>query len=422
MKKTYIEIRNALYQVIDPESTVNKTKPELNSDINEVIDQLCVRLDLNLSKNEQVIIIEDLVNEILGYGPIDRLMSDESIADIMVNGAENVYVERNGVVEKSNIEFVDEKQLIDIAKRIASKVGRNVDESAPLCDARLKDGSRVNIVIPPVSLDGTSVSIRKFKEQKLGLKDLVGFNAMPPEIAKILILAARCRLNIVVSGGTGSGKTTMLCALSEHINDNERIVTIEDAAELTLHKAHVVRLETKKSNSEGSTPVTQRDLVINSLRMRPERIIVGECRGEEAFEMLQAMNTGHDGSMTTLHANTPRDAISRIESMVMMGVASLPLPAIRNSIVSAVDMIIQVNRLNDGSRKVTNVVEVVGLEENKVVMQDIARFVPERYRQGIPISEYYEINKVLQRSKLYKKIESEGYLSQFKSIFGEEEL
>lgn len=422
MKEIYIEIRNALYQVIDPESTVNKTKPELNSDINEVIDQLCVRLDLNLSKNEQVIIIEDLVNEILGYGPIDRLMSDESIADIMVNGAENVYVERNGVVEKSNIEFVDEKQLIDIAKRIASKVGRNVDESTPLCDARLKDGSRVNIVIPPVSLDGTSVSIRKFKEQKLGLKDLVGFNAMPPEIAKILILAARCRLNIVVSGGTGSGKTTMLCALSEHISDNERIVTIEDAAELTLHKAHVVRLETKKSNSEGSTPVTQRDLVINSLRMRPERIIVGECRGEEAFEMLQAMNTGHDGSMTTLHANTPRDAISRIESMVMMGVASLPLPAIRNSIVSAVDMIIQVNRLNDGSRKVTNVVEVVGLEENKVVMQDIARFVPERYRQGTSISEYYEINKVLQRSKLYKKIESEGYLSQFKSIFGEGEL
>ncbi len=255
--------------------------------------------------------VQSLVDELHGLGPLQSLMDDDTISDIMINGHEKVFIERNGIVEQTNAMFIDEAQLLQIAKRIASRVGRRVDESSPTCDARLEDGSRVNIVIPPIAIDGTSISIRKFKKQSINFSQLVDFGALSPEMAKVLMIAARCRLNILISGGTGSGKTTMLNALSQFISEKERIVTIEDAAELRLLQPHVVRLETRTAGIEGNGQITQRDLVINALRMRPDRIVVGECRGAEAFEMLQAMNTGHDGSMSTLHANTPRDALAR---------------------------------------------------------------------------------------------------------------
>lgn len=331
-------------------------------------------------------------------------MDDDTISDIMINGHHNVFIERGGLVEKAQIDFIDERQLLDIAKRIASRVGRRVDESSPTCDARLQDGSRVNIVIPPIAIDGTAISIRKFKKQSIDFTKLCEFGAMSPEMAQVLMVAARCRLNILISGGTGSGKTTMLNALSQFISENERIITIEDAAELRLQQPHVVRLETRTAGIENTGMINQRDLVINSLRMRPDRIIVGECRGAEAFEMLQAMNTGHDGSMSTLHANTPRDALARVESMVMMATSSLPLEAIRRTIVSAVDLIIQISRLHDGSRKVMSITEVIGLEGSSVVLEEIFRFQPNlRQSEDGKVNGSFITSGLMQRSVLYEK-------------------
>ncbi|TON14415.1 pilus assembly protein CpaF, partial [Vibrio parahaemolyticus] len=374
LKEVYIDIRDEIFDALDAASLVDVEPLELESQLKDSVNILIEKKQLQISSLKRLDLVKALLDELKGLGPLQALVDNDDISDIMINGPSDIFIEINGKVEKSPIQFVNEKQLNTIAKRIASNVGRRIDESKPLCDARLEDGSRVNIVIPPLAIDGTSISIRKFKEQKIKLENLVQFGALSVEMAKLLSIASHCKCNILISGGTGSGKTTLLNALSGFIGSGERIVTIEDAAELQLQQPHIVRLETRQASVEGTGEITARDLVINALRMRPDRIIVGECRGGEAFEMLQAMNTGHDGSMSTLHANTPRDAIARVESMVMMATASLPLEAIRRTIVSAVDLIVQVRRLHDGSRKILFISEIVGLEGDSVVMEDIFRF------------------------------------------------
>ncbi len=316
----------------------------------------------------------DLVNDITGLGPLEPLLADDTINDIMVNGPTRIFVERRGKVALSNARFRDTTHLINVCQRVAAAVGRRIDESSPMVDARLKDGSRVNIVFPPLALDGPYVSIRKFGKKVMDFGQLVGFGALTPQVARILELASRARLNIIISGGTGSGKTTLMNALSRLIDHGERIVTVEDAAELQLQQPHVVRLETRPASLEGRGEITQRDLVRNALRMRPDRVIIGEVRGSEAFDMLQAMNTGHDGSMSTIHANNTRDALTRIENMVQMGSMGLPSMAIRRQIVSSVDLIIQVERHRDGGRRITQVTEVCGIEGDVILLSDIFKF------------------------------------------------
>lgn len=403
-KAIYVGLRKQIFDALEPEAIAQMTKDQLAKQLNGAIELLIERERLSVPKVLRQEFVKNLVDELVGLGPLQTLMDDDSISDIMINGHENVFIERGGLVEKAHIDFIDERQLLDIAKRIAARVGRRVDESSPTCDARLQDGSRVNIVIPPIAIDGTSISIRKFKKQSIDFSQLCEFGAMSPEMAQVLMVAARCRLNILISGGTGSGKTTMLNALSQFISENERIITIEDAAELRLQQPHVVRLETRTAGIENTGMINQRDLVINSLRMRPDRIIVGECRGAEAFEMLQAMNTGHDGSMSTLHANTPRDALARVESMVMMATSSLPLEAIRRTIVSAVDLVIQISRLHDGSRKVMSITEVMGLEGSSVVLEEIFRFQPNlRQSEDGKVNGSFITSGLMQRSVLYEK-------------------
>jgi pilus assembly protein CpaF len=417
-KALYIQLRTQIFNALEPEALNKLTKQELTQQLLNAVELLIDREQLPVSlimKNE---FVESLVNELVGSGPLQNLMDDETITDIMINGHENVFIERNGLVEKVKVNFIDEQQLTDIAKRIASRVGRRVDESSPTCDARLEDGSRVNIVIPPIAIDGTSISIRKFKKQSIVFSDLVEFGAMSKEMAQLLMVASRCRLNILISGGTGSGKTTMLNALSQFISEGERIVTIEDAAELRLQQPHVVRLETRTAGIEGTGVISQRDLVINSLRMRPDRIIVGECRGGEAFEMLQAMNTGHDGSMSTLHANSPRDALARVEAMVMMATNNLPLEAVRRTIVSAVDLVIQISRLHDGTRKVMSIAEVVGLEGNNVVLEEIFAFKPNKDQSdGGKVKGNYFTSGLMQRSVLMEKARFFGMEDKIQSAF-----
>tara|TARA_Y100001960_G_C14737415_1_gene861094 strand:+ start:722 stop:2008 length:1287 start_codon:yes stop_codon:yes gene_type:complete len=418
LKDIFIQLRTQIFTALEVENVTQLTKEELTKQVANAINVLLERQSVSVPEVVRNEFVKSLVDELQGLGPLQSLMEDESISDIMINGPDQIYIERNGLLEVSKVTFIDESQLLLIAKRIATRVGRRVDDSSPTCDARLEDGSRVNIVIPPVAIDGTSISIRKFKKNSLGLDSLVKFGAMTDEMSKILMIAARARLNILISGGTGSGKTTMLNALSQFISDKERIVSIEDAAELKLQQPHVVRLETKTAGIEGSGAVTQRDLVINSLRMRPDRIIVGECRGGEAFEMLQAMNTGHDGSMSTLHANTPRDALARVEAMVMMGTENLPLEAIRRTIVSAVDLVIQISRLHDGSRKVMSISEVVGLEGNSVVMEEVFKFVPTS-SQG-PNGELrgnFMTSGLMQRSVLVEKSRFFGLEEQLQQVF-----
>ncbi|WP_237668143.1 CpaF family protein, partial [Vibrio sp. V36_P2S2PM302] len=381
--------------------------------VNILID----RKQLQVSSLKRVDLVKALLDELKGLGPLQKLVDNDDISDIMINGPSDIFIEIGGKVEKSPIQFVNEKQLNTIAKRIASNVGRRIDESKPLCDARLADGSRVNIVIPPLAIDGTSISIRKFKEQKIKLENLVEFGAMSVEMAKLLSIASHCKCNILISGGTGSGKTTLLNALSGFIGESERIVTIEDAAELQLQKPHIVRLETRQASVEGTGEITARELVINALRMRPDRIIVGECRGGEAFEMLQAMNTGHDGSMSTLHANTPRDAIARTESMVMMATASLPIAAIRRTIVSAVDLIVQVKRLHDGSRKVMYISEVIGMEGDSVVMEDIFRFETSAQFEDGKIQGEFRTPGLSTRSVIYERARFFGLEDTVRGIF-----
>src|SRR3954470_7578416 len=324
---------------------------------------------LRPSKEEEL--ISDICNDVLGLGPLEPLLARDDNSDIMVNGAGKVYIEVDGKIELTPIRFRDNAQLMNICQRIVSAVGRRVDESSPICDARLIDGSRVNVIAPPLALDGPTLTIRKFKKEKLKLEDLTRFGSISPDGARVLQVIGRCRCNILISGGTGSGKTTLLNTMTAFIDPTERVVTCEDAAELQLQQPHVVRLETRPPNLEGQGAVTMRDLVKNCLRMRPERIIVGEVRGPEAFDLLQAMNTGHDGSMGTLHANSPREALSRLESMITMGGFSLPSRTIREMICASVDVVIQASRLRDGSRRITHITEVVGLEGDVIITQDL---------------------------------------------------
>ncbi|EOD78766.1 Type II/IV secretion system ATP hydrolase TadA/VirB11/CpaF, TadA subfamily [Grimontia indica] len=413
----YRSLRERIFDAIDAEAIASLKREDLQRQLIEAINLLADQDNVPINNALRSDFVRMMYDELRGLGPIQPLIEDDTISDIMINGPSDVFIERNGLVEKSPITFIDNQQLINVAKRIAARVGRRVDESVPMCDARLEDGSRVNIVLPPIAIDGASVSIRKFKKQSIMFADLVEFGAMTPELAKLMVIASRCRANIVISGGTGSGKTTMMNALSHYISEKERVVTIEDAAELRLQQPHVVRLETRTAGIEGTGEVNQRQLVINALRMRPDRIIIGECRGSEAFEMLQAMNTGHDGSMTTLHANNPRDAISRIESMVMMATSSLPLEAIRRTIVSAIDVIIQISRLHDGSRKVLSISEVVGMEGNNVVMEEIFRFEHRGIGENGKVRGDFITSGLLQRSVLYEKARYFGLDKELNSIF-----
>ncbi|EHD6027465.1 CpaF family protein [Vibrio parahaemolyticus] len=417
LKEVYIDIRDEIFDALDAASLVDVEPLELESQLKDSVNILIEKKQLQISSLKRLDLVKALLDELKGLGPLQALVDNDDISDIMINGPSDIFIEINGKVEKSPIQFVNEKQLNTIAKRIASNVGRRIDESKPLCDARLEDGSRVNIVIPPLAIDGTSISIRKFKEQKIKLENLVQFGALSVEMAKLLSIASHCKCNIIISGGTGSGKTTLLNALSGFIGSGERIVTIEDAAELQLQQPHIVRLETRQASVEGTGEITARDLVINALRMRPDRIIVGECRGGEAFEMLQAMNTGHDGSMSTLHANTPRDAIARVESMVMMATASLPLEAIRRTIVSAVDLIVQVRRLHDGSRKILFISEIVGLEGDSVVMEDIFRFENNGVGDEGKISGEFRTPGLSKRSVIYERAKFFGLDGALQELF-----
>jgi len=346
----------------------------LRREIRLVVERLCDTENPLLNRMERERLIDEVLDETFGFGPLEVLLKDPTISDIMINGPFKVYVERRGKMEKTDVKFRDTDHLLQIIDRIVSKVGRRVDETSPMVDARLPDGSRFNAIIPPLALDGPSVSIRRFGSNPLKLEDLLNYKAFTPEMAMLMEACIKARLNIVISGGTGCGKTTLLNTLSSFIHSDERVITIEDAAELQLQQEHIVRLETRPANIEGKGAILCRDLVKNALRMRPERIIIGECRGPETLDMLQAMNTGHAGSMTTLHANTPRDAQARMETMIMMAGLELPIKAMRQQISSAVDLIIQANRLQGGPRKVTSITEVMGMEQDMIVMQETFKF------------------------------------------------
>lgn len=346
----------------------------LEREIRLVVEHLCDAEDTLLNRQERERIVDEVIDEVLGLGPLELILKDPTVSDILINGPKNIYVERGGQMEKSEVEFRDGKHLLQIIDRIVSKVGRRIDETSPMVDARLEDGSRVNAIIPPLALDGAAVSIRRFGSNPLRLEDLLNFKAFTPEMVMLLEGCIKARCNIIIAGGTGSGKTTLLNTLSSFIGQQDRIVTIEDAAELQLQQDHIVRLETRPANIEGNGAITATDLVKNALRMRPERIIIGECRGGETLDMLQAMNTGHDGSMTTIHANTPRDAVARLETLVMMSGFELPVKAIRQQVAGAVDILIQANRLQGGPRRITAITEIVGMEQDTIVMQDIYKY------------------------------------------------
>ncbi len=364
-------IFSALIETIDLSQLSKLDTESAREEIRDIVNDIISLKAVVLSISEQEELLDDICNDVLGYGPLEPLLARDDIADIMVNGAGQTYIEVGGKVTKTAVRFRDNGQLMNICQRIVSQVGRRVDEASPICDARLPDGSRVNVIAPPLALDGPTLTIRKFKKDKLTLPQLVKFGTITPEGATILEIIGRSRCNVIVSGGTGSGKTTLLNCLTAFIEPDERIITCEDAAELQLQQPHVVRLETRPPNLEGEGQITMRDLVKNCLRMRPERIIVGEVRGPEAFDLLQAMNTGHDGSMGTLHANSPREALSRIESMISMGGFSLPSRTLREMIVSSVDVVVQAARLRDGSRRITHITEVVGMEGDVIVTQDL---------------------------------------------------
>jgi pilus assembly protein CpaF len=365
------EIRTLCLSRLEPAAVAGMSPERLSGDMERLISEIATQNRIQLNAREQRGLATELVHDIVGLGPLEPLLADDTISDIMVNGPDRIFVERRGKTVQASVRFRDTQHLAGICQRIAAAVGRRVDESSPMVDARLKDGSRVNIVFPPLALDGPYVSIRKFGKKPIDLPKLVEFGALSKTVASALEIAARCRLNIVISGGTGSGKTTMMNALSRFIALDERVLTVEDAAELQLQQPHVVRLETRPNSLEGKGEVNQRELVRNALRMRPDRIIIGEVRGGEAFDMLQAMNTGHDGSMSTIHANNTRDALIRVENMVQMGHMGLPSNAIRTQIVGAVDLIIQVARQRDGGRRVTQVTEICGMEGDVIAINDI---------------------------------------------------
>ena len=423
-KEQQIFLRSEVLSNLDIEK-IDALQSERNLLVNElvqIVNRVGSKSGTYLTPADTLVMAEIVADEIEGYGPLRDLMADDTINDILVNGPDDVWIERAGILEKTSKEFVSNEQLTDIAKRLVARVGRRIDDGSPLVDSRLPDGSRLNVVIAPIALDGTSVSIRKFSKNKKTLQELVNFGSMTREMANFLIIAARSRVNIIVSGGTGSGKTTLLNALSNYISHSERVITLEDTAELRLEQPHVVRLETRLAGVEHTGEVTMKDLVINALRMRPERIIVGECRGGEAFQMLQAMNTGHDGSMSTLHANSPRDATSRLESMVMMSNATLPLEAIRRNIASAVNIIVQASRLNDGSRKIVNITEIMGMENGQIVLQDIFSYKASKYRDknGKILGEFVN-HGLLTRSIVYQNAQVFNLSAELQSIFGEVE-
>jgi pilus assembly protein CpaF len=364
-------IFNALIDAIDLTQLAQLDRDAARDEIRDIVNEIIAIKDVVMSIAEQEELLEDICNDVLGYGPLEPLLARDDIADIMVNGASTVFIEVGGKMQKTGVRFRDNSQLLNICQRIVSQVGRRVDEASPICDARLPDGSRVNVIVPPLSIDGPALTIRKFKKDRLRLADLTRFKSITPEGATILEIIGRVRCNVLISGGTGSGKTTLLNCLTGAIDHDERIITCEDAAELQLQQPHTVRLETRPPNLEGEGAITMRDLVKNCLRMRPERIIVGEVRGPEAFDLLQAMNTGHDGSMGTLHANSPREAISRLESMITMGGFALPSKTIKEMICGSIDVIVQATRLRDGTRKITHVTEVVGMEGDVIITQDL---------------------------------------------------
>jgi pilus assembly protein CpaF len=373
--ESYYDIKgtifNALIDAIDLTQLSQLDRDAARDEIRDIVNEIIALKDVVMSIAEQEELLEDICNDVLGYGPLEPLLARDDIADIMVNGAGTVFIEVDGKMQKTGVRFRDNAQLLNICQRIVSQVGRRVDEASPICDARLADGSRVNVIAPPLAIDGCALTIRKFKKDRLKLNDLVRFKSITPEGATLLEIIGRVRCNTLISGGTGSGKTTLLNCLTGHIDHDERIITCEDAAELQLQQPHVVRLETRPPNLEGEGAITMRDLVKNCLRMRPERIIVGEVRGPEAFDLLQAMNTGHDGSMGTLHANSPREAISRLESMITMGGFALPSKTIKEMITGSIDVIVQASRLRDGSRKITHITEVVGMEGDVIITQDL---------------------------------------------------
>ncbi len=366
-----LNVFNDLMATVDLGEFAKLDHKSVRDAISEIVSEIINMRNLTLSAAEQQMVITEICNDVLGLGPLEPLLARDDIADIMVNGADKVYIETNGKIELTDIRFRDNQQLMNICQRIVSAIGRRVDEASPICDARLADGSRVNVIAPPLSIDGPALTIRKFRRDRLTLDKLVKFGSITPAGGRLLEIIGHCRINTIVSGGTGSGKTTLLNCLTNYIDRTERVITCEDAAELQLQQPHVVRLETRPPNLEGVGAVTMRDLVRNCLRMRPERIIVGEVRGPEAFDLLQAMNTGHDGSMGTIHANNPREAISRVENMIAMGGFSLPSKTVREQIAGAVNVIVQAQRLRDGSRKITHWTECVGVEGDVITLQDL---------------------------------------------------
>jgi len=395
-------IQDRLISELDPSMDLSRTE-EVRRTIETMYDQFLMQEGLVLSRAERQRLFDQIVAEILGYGPLEPLLRDDTITEIMVNGPNRIYIERNGKIEPVNATFESEEHLMRIIDRIVSPLGRRIDESSPMVDARLPDGSRVNAIIPPLALNGPTLTIRKFARKPLTVEDLIRFGSITPEAIEFLKACVIARLNIIVSGGTGSGKTTLLNILSGFIPGDERIITIENAAELQLRQEHVVTLESRPPNIEGKGEVTIRDLVINSLRMRPDRIVVGECRGGEALDMLQAMNTGHDGSLTTLHANSPRDALARLETMCLMAGMDLPVRAIREQIASAVDLIIHQERMRDGSRKVVQITEVQGMEGDVIVLSDIFQFEQQGIENGRVIG---RLKPTGIRPKFIEKIEA----------------
>jgi pilus assembly protein CpaF len=387
------QLRMACLAQLDPAALASMTPDRLAQEIERVLSDIATERHFQLNAREQRQLAGELVNDMLGLGPLEPLFEDDSITDIMVNGPYRVFVERHGKVTLSDIKFRDATHVANISQRIASAIGRRIDESSPMVDARLKDGSRVNIVFPPLALDGPYISIRKFSRQQIDFAKLISFGSLTAPVARVLEVAGRARLNVIISGGTGSGKTTLMNAMSRMIDIGERVVTIEDAAELQLQQPHVVRMETRPPSLEGKGEVSQRDLIRNALRMRPDRIIVGEVRGPEAFDMLQAMNTGHDGSMSTVHANTTRDAVTRVENLVQMGNMGLPARSIRQQFVGAVDLIIQVERHRDGKRRVTQVTDVCGLEGETIILNDIFNFQIEGESLAGGLLGHYRVNR-----------------------------
>lgn len=369
-----VELHKKLLENLNLAALEHATEANLRAEIADIASEALTEMSVALNKEDRATLNQELYDEVMGLGPLEPLLKDESVSDILVNGPHRIFVERGGKLTLTDVTFKDERHLLRIIDKIVSAVGRRVDESNPYCDARLADGSRFNCMVPPVAVDGSLVSIRKFKKEKLGISDLVRFGAFTEEMAAYLQAAVSCRLNVIVSGGTGSGKTTTLNALSSFIDNTERVLTIEDTAELQLQQVHVGRMESRPANVEGKGAVTQRDCLRNALRMRPDRIIVGETRGEEVIDMLQAMNTGHDGSMTTIHANSARDGISRLENMVAMAGIEMPLKAVRSQIASAVNLIVQASRLQDGSRRMVSITEITGMEGEVISMQEIFRF------------------------------------------------